>query len=677
MIRGLLGAGAGSGEAAGFGFGPVRVDARRFTAPLLDPLTRDAWTGAKEPQDARTTLATLDFGGASGLYDSRHRLCVEGEHILPVEPFAMPVVPLKLPPAKLLQALSGQPAVQLFVNRARAVRPDFQLNERNAQALLEITYRLQGIPLAIELAAAWTQTLTLSDIQERLTGGYSWLTSRRRDLPERHRTLDAVVLQSERYLPEPLRRLMARLSICAGGWDIQLAAALEYGPDSSEEGSLERVCQALMELREKSLISAREVDCGDESRMRFGLLEPVREYFVGKLSESERDEAFRAMADYFLSLARNTEGALFTDAQAAILNRLQEDYPNIVLTLRYLVQAGDTSRAIELLVCLERFWLIREIGDEPIKHLEKFVSEDPSPNVSVDLRIRALITLALLYINSRQFTECTQICERAIALMQETKLTQRLAMAKNTLARSFNFLREFERAEVILNECLIEATRIGDRLEMLHTYHVLAVSVNGQERRNEALEYNLRALELIDHAGDTHLRAKILNNLGVAAMQSGRFSEAGEWLTSSIRVRKSLGDARLIGSSLFNLGRLHRLTGELSQALTCQREAVAKFEVLGHSESQNMCIAEFGLIALSVGEAELAATLLAYAASVTLPDYSSIEKGMLTGAIKELRDTLTEDAYSECWARGRSLTRREALDLSLSVRTTRKNLVNI
>ncbi|MEJ7816454.1 MAG: AAA family ATPase, partial [Rubrobacter sp.] len=282
------------------------------------------------------------------LATSREALGITGE-------VAWPVPSLSLPDLRRLPAVESLPQYEsalLFVERAEAVKPDFALTEQNAPAVAQVCYRLDGIPLAIELAAARVKVLPVEQISERLDDCFRLLAAGSRTAMPRHRTLHATMDWSHELLPEAERTLFRRLSVFSGGFSLDAAEWVCAGEELERDEGLE----LLSHLVDKSLVVAREE--GGEARYR--LLETVRQYGWERLSESDEAVEFRERhAGYYLALAEEAEPELKREGQVAWLERLERERDNLRAAMRWLLGRGELEEVARLGWALWLFWGIR------------------------------------------------------------------------------------------------------------------------------------------------------------------------------------------------------------------------------------------------------------------------------------------------------------------------------
>jgi predicted ATPase len=282
--------------------------------------------------------------GLTILVTSRIPLHLSGEQEFPVPPLTLP------DPSRLfdLEALSASESVMLFVERATAVRPEFRITEETASAVAEITTRLDGLPLAIELAASRIKVLSPPELLERLGRRLPILTGGARDLPERHRTLRATIEWSHDLLDAGQRSLFARLAVFAGGWSLGAAEAV-CGPGVDAD-----VLDGLGTLVDHSLVR-RGRPRGGETRFR--MLETIRELAGERLAASgDEEEMRRRHARYVRDLVEKAEPSLTTERQAEWLHRLEREHDNLRAALDWAERSSDAETAVRIASAVWRFW---------------------------------------------------------------------------------------------------------------------------------------------------------------------------------------------------------------------------------------------------------------------------------------------------------------------------------
>src|SRR5271165_4064449 len=309
------------------------------------------------------------LGAAPGLVvlaTSRSVLKLTGEHEFPVPPLPVPPIGAAWDPGSLQQ----YPSVRLFVERARAALPDFELSAGNAQAVAEICRRLDGLPLAIELAAARIRLLPPRALLARLDNRLTVLTGGARDLPERQRTLKNTLDWSYGLLSPEEQALFARLGVFAGTFGLPAVAAVCDGTAPADRGRTGHGIDTLESLVDSSLV--RVETSSDEPR--FGLLETIREYALQRLRESgDWQDAHDRHAAYFLALAEPAESELRGPGQLAWLDRLETRHGNLAAALSWLMDQDQIGPAVHLIWATWRFWWLHGHAEELARYVDKIL----------------------------------------------------------------------------------------------------------------------------------------------------------------------------------------------------------------------------------------------------------------------------------------------------------------
>jgi len=495
------------------------------------------------------------------LATSREPLGLAGEREYPVPPMGLPDVH-HLPP---FESLSQFSAVALFIERARAVRPDFEVTAENAPAMAEIAARLDGLPLAIELAAARAKILTPEAMLERLERRLSLGAPDRRHLPQRQQTLRDAIAWSFDLLGDHERRLFARLSVFVGG----------FGLDPAEE-----VCNPGQELRidtldgvaslvNKSLVRRTEIGGG---RLRFLMLETIREFATERLEDQgDGGEIARRHAEHFLGIARSTAPELFGPRQAELLDSLEQEHGNFRAALDRSAEAGRLDVALGIGAALWRFWQMRghlREGRERLERLLGAVSEGQDRTVLADalealggirywmgdvvgarepyercLELRrevgeprgiaeALYNSGFTY-SARLSGEIEPLLDEGVRRFVEAERIFREIGDDGGAARvmwargNFEYEKEgHEEAERLFRDALAIHERLGDRFGMAWDTFEIGVTLQRVGRYEEAREFTERALTLLAEAGDTSGIPLVLGGLSALAAQTGESERA-------------------------------------------------------------------------------------------------------------------------------------------------------
>ncbi|MHB8575856.1 MAG: ATP-binding protein, partial [Dehalococcoidia bacterium] len=478
-------------------------------------------------------------GGVRVLATSRDPLKLAGEFVYPLAPLAVPDVGIREP-----EALHGCDAVGLFVERAVAVQPRFALTSENAGAVAQICRRLDGLPLALELAAARLTALTAHEIAARLDDRFQLLTAGYRTAPPRHQTLRAVLDWSYDLLEPAQRALFCRLAVFAGGFDLEAVAATEaVGPPPLPAAPLD----LLSRLVEQSLVVMDEFD----GEARYRLLETIRAYASERLqAQAEREAAEQAHAAYFLALARRALKHLGGPEQAVWLNRLEREHDNLRAVL---ASTGDGSAVgLELAGTLWPFWHMRGYLSEGRGWLARVLAMPDAE--SPPARARALNGAGALAQAQGAYAEGEQYFSESLALQRE------LADPHGTAA--------------VLSNLGIIARLQGE--------YARAVSLNSE------------AVHLFRQQGDQLNIAKALNNLGSAALDLGDAELAERSHAESLALRRALQDQRGVALSLANLGEVARFQARWADARLAFEEAAPLLRSLGNRAALAVVLVSLG-----------------------------------------------------------------------------------
>jgi predicted ATPase/DNA-binding SARP family transcriptional activator len=530
------------------------------------------------------------------LVTSRRPLGLMVEREYPVAPLPTPAAAAT--PERLLEFAS----VRLFVNRAQAARSDFQATAANGEAVTRLCQALEGIPLALELAAARSSALTPAQMLEHLSDRFGFLASRHRNISERHRTLRAALEWSYQALPEELQRLLARLSVFRGGWTLEAAEAVcgEDGVQVFRSGTREAsdgiqgdtdrhafdlagpehlntrtpeylILDSLLELRDASLVIAEEA----EAAMRFRMLETVREYVGEQLARSGGEEGVqRRHATYFLELAEASTAHLSGPDQAATVRRLEREHDNVRTALAWARTVGEDELRADLACSLHRFWNLEGHGEEARRLLEDLRAKTETLRPSS--RARLLGELGRLHANRGDFEGAENLIRQSLALYRELGDTARTARALNTLGHLVQE-RDLALARGCLEESLILAREAEDEPTVSFSLLLLSILLFPEGEKDRARALLAEAGALCRRRGDLHGLADVLVEEGGEARESGDQERARACLEENLALRRQIEDRVGVGFALAFLARLARLEGRLADAARDYEGASAAF----------------------------------------------------------------------------------------------------
>jgi len=393
------------------------------------------------------------------LVTSREVLHLSAEYQFPVAPLALP----DLQHLPMLEALPQYAAVALFVQRAQAVRPDFALTAANARIICEICTRIDGLPLAIELAAARIKLLSPQALLARLEKRLQVLTRGVQDLPERQQTLRNTISWSYNLLNANEQRLFRLLSVFVGGCTFEAVDAV----CRASGGVAGDVLDGVASLLDKSLLSQLEQDDGEQEDWRLYMLETIREYGLESLEASGEAEATRyAHACYYVSFAKEAEVELGGAEQARWLERLEREHDNLRAVMQWSLEdveeeegRGRIEMALQLGGALRRFWIRRGHYTEGRHFLERLLGR--SSGAAALLRAKALLTAARLALGQGDYERGEELCEESLALRQTLGDTWGTAISIGSLGNVAHTQGAYERAIALYEESLALFRNLG------------------------------------------------------------------------------------------------------------------------------------------------------------------------------------------------------------------------
>jgi predicted ATPase/transcriptional regulator with XRE-family HTH domain len=551
------------------------------------------------------------------LITSRARLRLRGEREVPVEPLALPDLQHLPPP----DALEQYPAVELFVERVREQRPQFALNTVNARTVAEVCARLDGLPLALELAAAQSRLFSPSALLARLDRRLTLLTVGPRDLPARQQTMRATLAWSYGLLRTPEQALFRRLAVFAGGCTIEAIRAL----CASNSGADDTLMEQLQSLADTSLL--RQTDT-DDGAVRLSMLETIQEYGLEELTGiGALDDTRLAHARYFQVLAEQAEPGLRGAEQGIWLARLEAEHDNLRAALHWCIhEGGDRALGLILARYLGLFWEKHSHLREGRMWLEQALAYQPRAESAV--RAAALNYLGTLAYAQGDTARAQDVYQDALALRRGLGDTWGIANSLNNLGNVALAVGEYPQASAFYEESRM----------------------------------------ICEQLGDTAGCAMVLNNLGVVARAQGDQAQALILYEECCRLYRELGDTWHAAVALTNLGNVTSALGELERAQGLYRASLALRRDLGDRHGIVLTLLGLGHLAHRQGLDERAARLLAAAAAlgeqigVALPSSGLVEHERI---IQEIQQALGEQHCAAVWAEAEVMRSEHAIDFAL------------
>ena len=585
---------------------------------------------------------------------SQSPLHVYGEHEFPVPPLALPD-PRSIP---TLEVLSGFPAIELFVERARAVKHEFALTKQNASIVAAICARLDGLPLAIELAAARIKLLTPSAMLARLENSLSLLTGGARDLPNRQQTLRSTVDWSYRLLNAAEQTLFRRLSIFAGC----TLEAVEAVCDTKSDLGID-VLDGMASMVDKSLAQQME-QAGTETRFR--MLSTLREYGLERLAESDDESATRrAHAAYYLVLAE--EGAESVAGRSEWLDRFEAEHDNFRSALDYLIKTSNADWALRIGAALFRFWETRDHLTEARDAIAKILALQGA-SARPKLYARLLFSAGVLAGEQGDYGPAQQMFEDSLETYLELNDKRGVAVALNALAVITRDRGEIATASSLFERCVAIWKDVGDSADIARAISNFASVMKLQGEYERASSLYDECLTIFREIGDVDGVAWTLNYHGDVVRQRGDFAAAHSFYEQSLSKFRELQDSWGIASALSDLASLSCDRGNNAEARRLYGESVKMFQELGHKRGIARVLECLALNAAAQSNAELSLHLAGAAAALRQrlgAPLAPAERSRLDKALEFARRTLGNIAGT-AWMEGWAMPIEQALDEALN-----------
>jgi predicted ATPase/DNA-binding SARP family transcriptional activator len=538
------------------------------------------------------------------LVTSRELLGVPGEVDYPVPPLALPGADAGA------ERLRSSDAVRLLLARAREARPHLPDDDELLATAGRICRDLDGLPLAIELAAARAKALSLDEIATRLADRFRFLVSWRRLATARHSTLLEAMDWSYELLAEEERTVLAGLSVFSGGFTLPAVVGVCLDGDDG------RAIELVARLVDASLVVADE----REGEMRYRLLETVRQYAGGRLVASGEDSAAqRRHAEWYLALAEQAAPELSGEQQAQWFGVLEVEHDNLRAALDHLAEADESELLLRLTIALTRFWYVRGHLVEASARLRQSLA--PGGEQTPELRRRALTAAASLALLQGDYEASTAFAEESLDVARRAGEPHHVANALSNLGAIVLAAGDHSRAEALLEE----------------------------------------AVALARTAGDERVAAMAINNLGDLALTVGDYERAEPLFEESLALLRSRGDTANVARSLFNLGAVALELGRVDHADERLRESLTLAEQTGDKEDIAWCLEGFAGLAAAASAGKRAALLLG-AAGALLDEMGADFKPFE----RQLHDATRDEALRLCGERGFAAAVQEGASMSLA-----------
>jgi len=546
---------------------------------------------------------------------SRESLRVRGEREFAVLPLALPESETQMSANDLLDYSS----VALFVERAQAARSDFSLTEENAHWVTEICARLDGLPLAIELAAARTKLLSPQSLLARLENRLQLLRGGQRDLPARQQTMRDAIEWSYELLEEEEKSLFRRLSVFVGGFTLEAVEAVCHSTGDMD------IFDRVVSLVDKSLLSRSEVSEGEP---RFTMLETIREYGRDSLTANgELQSGRRNHSDYYLKLAERADPELWGPKGAEVFKLLETELDNLRAALRWShSEESEAETTLRLAGALARFWWVRGYFSEGGEWLDKALTR--SAEIMTPARVKAFLAASYLSYFQGNLSRSRSLAEEALALSRQIEDERNISQSLNALGRHALDDKNYNRAREMFEEGLLLARRSGDKT-------MIGISLNNLGELARIRGDHERARILYEESLNIHRELGIqgavvtnLANLGHTSLAQRDWNAATRFYVESLRMSYRLGDRRVVCLGLMGIAGAYWAEREPERAARLLGAAEAEREAINYKVEQG-------------------------------------DRAVYDQIIERVHQSLGDNAFEKVWSQGRSMRPGQAVIYAL------------
>lgn len=527
--------------------------------------------------------------GVHVLCTSREALNVPGEITWPVRPLVLP----DAAPDQTLGQLAETEAVQLFVERATSASPAFELTEQTAPAVVEICRRLDGIPLAIELAAARLRMLSLEEIVARLGDQLALLGGRSRTGPPWHRTIRAAIDWSYDLLDARERAVFCRLAVFRGGCTLEAAEAVCAVGEFREHDVLDIVAQ----LVDKSLVRVERLDDA-----RYHQLTVLRDYGLERLEEHERhSEVCGRHFEFYRSVAAAGEEGLLGSEQAQWLDRLESEHENLLAALAWAGDDGDLQHALEMAGSLWRFWYVRGHLQTGRAQLDRLIAADEPASATV-ARAKALHGVGTIAAYEGDHETSRTCLAESLAISRELGDMGAVAKALNNQAYVAFMHEDYQTARPLYEESVAIKRELGDTLGIANSLNNLGLVALEIGDLAEAAGLLEESLGLARQIGNTEYEAAALFNLGTVRQQQADHVAARTLYSEALVMHENLRDRMRVAEALRGLGSTYHEAGDVHRARPLYDQSLEIARELGHVRVIAETLKNLGYLGIDIGD---------------------------------------------------------------------------
>jgi predicted ATPase/class 3 adenylate cyclase len=595
------------------------------------------------------------------LVTSRAALHVSGEYEYYVAPL---LVPTMKPPFNLAE-LAQNEAVSLFIQRARTGKPDFQLTRTNAASVVAICTELDGLPLAIELAAARINLLPPQALLKRIGQRFKLLTGGERDRSARQQTLRGAIAWSYELLDAHEKILLEQLSIFTEGCTLEAIEAVCTAAEEPDHDLLD----TLYSLMNKSLLQQHEQENGEP---RFVLLHSVREYALEQLQKKGETESLQQRhARYCLELAEQGASDLTGSEQKLWQVHLEQEQQNLEAALQWYTAQKQTELGLRLAGALWPFWLMHGHLQQHYVSLTKLLNASDVSTVSIPVRARAFEGASRLALRLNKSEHAAAYAEEMLQLGQALDDKEIISSAYIMQADIAMRQGDSQQAVQLLEQSLQIRRALGDRHGMASLLNNLGNLELGQGHLDRAATLQEKSLALLREAGDERGIARVLTHLAKVELLREHYEQATILYEESVKRCRASGDAQGTATALFSLGMVAFCQNNYAQAIKLYKESLMQFRDLDDQSGIAICLGEIAQIASIWQQFEHATRLFAQAQSVNQPlretssHYKATAKDDL---IETLRHSLGKTLFEVLWETGSVMTLEEAIAEAFAVK---------
>ena len=595
---------------------------------------------------------------------SREALGIEGESTYRVPSLSLPD-PKNLPP---VEKLNTYEAVKLFIDRAVAAVSTFTVTNQNASAVAQICHRLDGIPLAIELAAARIKVLEVEEITARLDDRFRLLTGGSRTALPRQQTLRATIDWSYNLLSEQESVLLGRLSVFMGGWTFEAAEEICVGEGVEDY----EVLDLLTSLVEKSLVVAE----GQGGKKRYHLLETVRQYARDRLLDSGESATLRDRhLEWYLEFTERAEPELSGPDQVEWLDWLESELDNLRAALEWSLGGEEVEIGLRLAGALNWFWFRRGYYNEGQRWLEESLSGSsrlPASERTKSARANALWGAGLMLFGKSDYGLAAAPFEESLALYQELGDKQGAGYSLICLGVVSGRQGDYVRGRALYEEGLSMFREVGDKLGISFSLWLLGGNARFQGDYERATPLLEESLALSREMGNKWIISTSLLELGRVAFNQGDYERAKALVEENLVLCRELGGKRGIAQLLHLLGLVALGQDDHDRATELFKESLALNQELGVKDFIAYCLEGLAGVAVAQGESEPGAIILGAAEgirkAISAPPPPS-ERVEIDRNVAAVRAGLDEKTFTEAWAQGRKMSMEEAVEYAMGPST--------